>query len=112
MIVVTCPKCDKQLNLPETNIGKRVRCVACQAIVLVPAPATPPPLPQYEPPPDSEPPHRHQQYDEPAGQVPEEAPPRSYREQSAPRRIPWMPVVLVGLALVAGTLVVLKYVVK
>src|SRR5262252_4729230 len=37
MIVVTCPKCEKQLNLPNTALGRRVRCVACQEVVLVPA---------------------------------------------------------------------------
>jgi hypothetical protein len=37
MIVVTCPKCEKKLNLPRTVLGRRVRCVACQAVILVPA---------------------------------------------------------------------------
>jgi LSD1 subclass zinc finger protein len=56
MFVVTCPKCDKQLHLPDTTRGKHVRCAGCQAIVLAsteptadaplpPRKVAPPPLP-------------------------------------------------------------------
>ena len=34
MFVVSCPKCDKQINLPEASRGKRVRCMGCKEIVL------------------------------------------------------------------------------
>ena len=41
MFVVDCPKCERQMNLPETSRGKRVRCMGCQEIVL--AVTEPPP---------------------------------------------------------------------
>ena len=34
MFVIDCPKCERQINLPETSRGKRVRCMGCQEIVL------------------------------------------------------------------------------
>jgi hypothetical protein len=58
MFVVTCPKCEKRIHLPDTSRGKHVRCAGCQEIVLattdpasgaMPAPprkAAPPPIPQ------------------------------------------------------------------
>lgn len=41
MLVLACPKCERQINLPETSRGKRVRCMGCQEIVLA---VTEPPL--------------------------------------------------------------------
>jgi hypothetical protein len=47
MFAVACPKCERQINLPETSRGKRVRCLGCQEIVLA---VTEPPLGQSLPP--------------------------------------------------------------
>lgn len=61
MFVVTCPHCEKQLNLPDTTRGKHVRCAGCQAIVLastepvVSAAAPPPPPRRVAPPPVPQP---------------------------------------------------------
>src|SRR5688572_8801241 len=78
MFVVTCPKCEKQLNLPDTSRGKRVRCMGCQEIVLAstepPLPAAPPQPRRVAPPPAPEPPDF---VDEPAadpGPVPDAVP--------------------------------------
>lgn len=64
MFALACPKCERQINLPETSRGKRIRCLGCQEIVLAvtePPPGqsfppssrsrpsfTPPPLPEPE----------------------------------------------------------------
>jgi hypothetical protein len=69
LVAVTCPKCQKQSNVPDSNLGRRIRCAGCQAIYQAvddtapPAPAAPllpqrraapPPLPQpYNPSEDS-----------------------------------------------------------
>jgi hypothetical protein len=47
MLVLACPKCERQINLPETSRGKRVRCLGCQEIVLA---VTEPPPGQSLPP--------------------------------------------------------------
>lgn len=57
MFVVTCPKCEKRIHLPDTTRGKHVRCSGCQEIVLAttepaanapsaPRRIAPPPLPE------------------------------------------------------------------
>ena len=43
MFALACPKCERQMNLPETSRGKRIRCLGCQEIVL--AVTEPPPRP-------------------------------------------------------------------
>jgi hypothetical protein len=68
MLTLACPKCERQLNLPETSRGKRVRCLGCQEIVLAvtepPPGQSPPPSsrsrPAFAPPPLPEP----EEYDE------------------------------------------------
>lgn len=35
MFVMTCPKCQKRLHLPDSKRGKHVRCAGCQGIVQV-----------------------------------------------------------------------------
>ena len=56
MFVVTCPKCEKKIHLPDTSRGKHIRCAGCQEIVLAttepasdapsaPRRVAPPPLP-------------------------------------------------------------------
>jgi hypothetical protein len=35
---LTCPGCNKKLNLPETAVGKNVRCRNCRYVLTVPAP--------------------------------------------------------------------------
>src|SRR5262245_52601268 len=64
LVVVTCPKCEKQSNVPENQLGRRIRCAGCQAIFVVshetdgPPPrqphriVTPPPLPGLSTPTD------------------------------------------------------------
>jgi hypothetical protein len=54
-IPVTCPECDKSMQVPAKLVGKKIRCKGCEATVLVkepkaakpakPAPASPPPPP-------------------------------------------------------------------
>lgn len=61
MFAVICPKCEKLLNLPDTKLGKHVRCGGCQAIVLastepVVSAAVPPPLRRTAQPPVPQPP--------------------------------------------------------
>ncbi len=105
LVVVTCPKCQKQSNVPESNIGKRVRCSGCQAIVLVSAPdADLPPVPP-PPPRRGAPPPLPQQYD--AGETFEEpaaeATPAPTRAAAPPSRFGyWIAVIAVGLLMVAG----------
>jgi DNA-directed RNA polymerase subunit RPC12/RpoP len=45
MILITCPKCKKQLKGPEGFVGKSVRCKSCghNFVVKAPAPQTPTP---------------------------------------------------------------------
>jgi hypothetical protein len=39
---VPCPQCGKQLGVPETLIGKKIKCAACSHVFVVPDEATPP----------------------------------------------------------------------
>lgn len=41
---ITCTACKKQLKVPGTAAGKKVRCKACQAVIAVPAAAAKPTL--------------------------------------------------------------------
>jgi phage FluMu protein Com len=36
-ITIQCPQCDKKLKVADTSAGKKVRCPACSAVILVPA---------------------------------------------------------------------------
>jgi hypothetical protein len=86
MFAVACPKCEKQLNLPETSRGKRVRCMGCQEIVLAtlepppgystppPRRPVPPPVPAPAPSPDPYPTTRQRDLERAAGAVPEALP--------------------------------------
>jgi LSD1 subclass zinc finger protein len=51
-MIVTCPKCSRQLNVPENAGGKHVRCPLCQEVFAVPAAAVPAaqPSPRQPPP--------------------------------------------------------------
>jgi hypothetical protein len=75
---ITCPSCSKTLNLPDTLIGKEVRCPNCQTTFT--AEATTPPQPA----PSSSGGGFHEE------SAPDEAPPRRRRdeeyEEEAPRR--------------------------
>jgi hypothetical protein len=55
-MIVACPGCQRQLNVPEQTAGQHVRCPLCQVVfqapAAAPAPATaPPPAPAPAPPP-------------------------------------------------------------
>lgn len=55
-IRVTCPGCDKKLNVPDNVAGKAVRCPACKGAVKVPAADEDEPLAEVVP--DDDPPVR------------------------------------------------------
>lgn len=38
-VVVACPRCDRRLGVPETHLGKRVKCPACGEVVATERPA-------------------------------------------------------------------------
>jgi LSD1 subclass zinc finger protein len=40
-ITITCSACQKKLQAPDSAVGKKVRCPACQAVVVVPKPEEP-----------------------------------------------------------------------
>src|SRR6478735_5999399 len=53
---INCQSCQRPLQVQESYVGKKVRCPACQGVVLVTPPAgvsagpppVPPPLPEFE----------------------------------------------------------------
>src|SRR5262249_35517396 len=49
-MIIACPGCQRQLNVPEQTAGQQVRCPLCQAVFQAPAaPAPPPAPPAYDP---------------------------------------------------------------
>jgi len=36
-LVITCPDCKKQMKVPDTVRGKKVRCKSCEGVIAVPA---------------------------------------------------------------------------
>jgi hypothetical protein len=48
---ITCPSCNRQLNVPDNLAGQQVRCPLCQATLQAPGGA-PPTAPDYPPPAD------------------------------------------------------------
>jgi hypothetical protein len=118
LVVVSCPKCQKQSNVPDSSIGKRIRCSGCQAIYLVPRDnaaepppppprtAAPPPLPRQSAPENDEP--NEPSYEPDADVAPEPAGP-----QAPPSRLGyWAAVGLVGLLMVAGGILAAVYLKK
>jgi hypothetical protein len=107
LVVVSCPKCQKQSNVPDTSVGKRIRCSGCQAIYLVPRDdaaepppslrtAAPPPLPRQSAPEDDEP-NYEPNYEPDADAAPEPPGP-----QAPPSRLGyWAAVIGIGLLMVA-----------
>lgn len=61
-ILISCPHCKQQMQLPDNAGGKQFRCPSCQKPFLAPGPAPPPvtvaPPPSLPPPPKSLPPPR------------------------------------------------------
>ena len=118
MIVVTCPECDKKINLPETSVGRRVRCSGCQAIVLVSPPsddlpAAAPPPQRGGPPPLPRQNGRGDEPNEPIDEPPANAAPRPFRPQTPPARLGfWLAVVVVGLLIVGGGIFAAMYLKK
>jgi hypothetical protein len=106
LVVVTCPKCSKQSNVPDSNVGRRIRCSGCQAIFLAADESAPPPSPPLPPRRAAGPPPLPQQYD-PAESFEEPAPeatpvPAPLEPAAEPRRLGfWAAVVLVGILMVA-----------
>src|SRR5262245_63953093 len=51
-INVQCPNCNRQLGVPDTLVGKKVKCPSCQTVFTAEqpgaAPAVPPPPPPLE----------------------------------------------------------------
>src|SRR5262245_55857709 len=37
-MVIRCPECDGKLKVPESKAGKKVKCPACQAAIVIPIP--------------------------------------------------------------------------
>ena|SRR5262245_64279482 len=112
LMVVSCPKCEKQSNVPETNLGRRIRCAGCQAIFLVShesgGPPLPPPPRKVAPPPIP----RHGPGDEPNepiyGAAPEPLEPRA-----PPTRLGyWAARILIGLLMVGGGIFAAVYLKK
>ncbi len=50
---VLCPTCKQKLNVPDSALGKKIRCPKCQAVV--PVPAAPEPAIKTTPPPSPKP---------------------------------------------------------
>lgn len=104
LVVVTCPKCQKQSNVPDSSVGRRIRCSGCQAIFLAAddnaAPPSPPPPQRRAGPPPLPPQYEQDEtFEEPAA----EATPAPTRPAAPPSRFGyWLAVVLVGLLMVAG----------
>ncbi len=38
-ITITCPECDKKINVPADAVGKKIRCKGCEHVFVIPAPA-------------------------------------------------------------------------
>ena len=104
LVVVTCPKCEKKANVPDTSVGRRIRCSGCQAIFLAVdenASPSPPPPPQQR----SGPPPLPQQYEpnEPADDPAASSAPEPLGPAAPPSRLGfWIAVVLVALLMVGG----------
>ena len=41
MLHISCDKCSKKLRLDDKLLGRRVRCPACQSVIVVPLPEEP-----------------------------------------------------------------------
>ena len=51
--IVNCPGCQQPLQCEETWAGQTIQCPSCQAALIVPGPATPPPGAPVKAPPKS-----------------------------------------------------------
>jgi hypothetical protein len=54
-IPVTCPECEKQMQVPAKLAGKKIRCKGCEATILVKEPKAAKPAPPSPPPPSARP---------------------------------------------------------
>jgi hypothetical protein len=54
-IPVTCPECEKQMQVPAKLAGKKIRCKGCEATILVKEPKAAKPAPPSPPPPPARP---------------------------------------------------------
>jgi len=52
-MIVTCPSCKRQLNVPDNAGGKQVRCPICQGVFAVSVSAAPAAVPAAAPPPSA-----------------------------------------------------------
>jgi DNA-directed RNA polymerase subunit RPC12/RpoP len=48
-IAISCPNCDKDIQVPADLAGKKIRCKECQEVFVVKAPAPPPRSPAKKP---------------------------------------------------------------
>src|SRR5262245_5383975 len=87
--VTSCPSCARQLRVPDSLLGKAVKCPSCGTNFTAGGSATvpthqtpPPPPPQYQPPPQP----RYQPPPQPTGGY-EEPPPQNDEDyEDTPRR--------------------------
>ena len=38
IMLMRCPDCDKQLQVPDGTVGRRARCSACRSVFIIPDP--------------------------------------------------------------------------